>query len=399
MKLRLFPFFALAVGGSVAIGAFGASTSATNAAVTTTQTASPVLSLPSSSPTSLLPGAAVTAVPLATPTSPINATASPDAGVAPLGGPPPPQSVPQIRESTAPVPPGSSTPVPVNGLVTFSGQLLDYRSGYAFFTTGDGFHVASDVKIVDAKTGTPSTQMPRVKLYARATFDATGHIVELALSKDRLPGATTYEQVQHFAVALSPPVPNPDLVQTSEGGPGSRPATGRPVAVTFVAQVPPTTPFGDAVYVTTDTSGWNPEAIRLDRIDALHYRAIRTFASGTRFQYKYTRGTWTTEERGENGLENAPRSFYVTEADALRKDDIVYHWADEVGSTGEAGPNAIPTPFNPNPFQPNVVPTPLNGPAAIPTFNPNISGPHGNLQAPPGVPGAPPAGQPQIGPR
>ena len=39
------------------------------------------------------------------------------------------------------------------------------------------------------------------------------------------------------------------------------------VAVAFVVTVPPTTPLNDDVYISTDASGWNPQAIKLDRID------------------------------------------------------------------------------------------------------------------------------------
>ncbi len=37
--------------------------------------------------------------------------------------------------------------------IVVSGQLLAYQDGFVFFTTGDGFRVAHDVVIHDAKTG------------------------------------------------------------------------------------------------------------------------------------------------------------------------------------------------------------------------------------------------------
>ena len=46
----------------------------------------------------------------------------------------------------------------------------------------------------------------------------------------------------------------------------------------------------------------------------------------------------------------APHHFFAREVDARRVDDIVYHWSDDQGNAPNAGPNSIPTPFNPNPF-------------------------------------------------
>lgn len=39
--------------------------------------------------------------------------------------------------------------------IVVSGQLLAYQDGYVFFTTGDGFRVAHDVVIHDAKPAPP----------------------------------------------------------------------------------------------------------------------------------------------------------------------------------------------------------------------------------------------------
>jgi len=237
----------------------------------------------------------------------------------------------------------TATPAPAGTLVKFSGQLLDYRGGYVFFTTGDGFRLDPAVKIDDAATGGATTLAPVTRTYARATFDATsGRVVELALSRRRLPDEAKYEDIKRFAVALSTPAPNPDL----RGGEG---LNGRPVLVTFTVEVPSKTPFSDPVYVATDTSGWSATAIRMNRIDALHYRVSRPFASGTRFLYRYTRGSWRSAERGQNGLEVSPRPFTVVNADVKSKNDIVYSWGDADQFAPDLGA-AVPTPFNPVPF-------------------------------------------------
>jgi hypothetical protein len=118
----------------------------------------------------------------------------------------------------------------------------------------------------------------------------------------------------------------------------------------FEITVPPTTSFTDAIYISTDASDWNPTAIRLDRVDAYKYRALRYFASGTKFAYRVTRGSWNSVERGEDNLDPPPHQFFVREVDSLVARVTVYHWSDENPTAQGAGPNSIPTPFNPSPF-------------------------------------------------
>jgi hypothetical protein len=246
--------------------------------------------------------------------------------------------------------------VAVDAPLRVTGQLLDFQNGYVFFTTGDGFRVSPSARIVDYGTGAPVTQHPGPRMYARATFDANGVVTLLELSSHRLPPEGDMASVARFAVTLSPPQPNPDLgpVQTTTRG-IARTFTGRPVLVTFTAQVPPSTPLTATVYIATDASGWNPQAIRLDRIDALHFRVTRRLNSGTQFRYLFTRGTLETQERGENGLERAPREVIVSDADVRSIDDTISRWADDVVTGQLPQPQAIPTPYNPAPF-PNLPP-------------------------------------------
>jgi hypothetical protein len=278
------------------------------------------------------------------------------------------------------------SPSPSNQvLVRFAGQLLDVERGFAFFTTGDGFKLDPNVRIVDATTKQPLAKPPGPRMFASASFDkATGKIVELDVSKTAIAssqeyaGREAYAEVQHFAVSQSQITPSTDVNPNAYKGP---PITGRSVAVTFVVQIPPSTPLSDSVYITTDVSNWDPRAILMTRIDALHYRATTNFASGTVFHYKYTRGSFRTIEVGQNGLNDPPHTFQVNEADALRRDDVVYHWADETVGNGtqNIGPGSIPTPFNPSAV--------LNRPTPPSAF---VPAPAKTL--PPGFGGAPPGG-------
>lgn len=263
---------------------------------------------------------------------------------------------------------------PSGVLVRYAGQLLDVERGFAYFTTGDGFRLDPEVKIVDASTGAPLATPPASRMYATATFDkGSGRIVQLSVSRTPIPqsadydAAKAYKDVSAFAVTQSPTTPNNDVRPNGYKGP---PLTGKGVAVTFVVQVPVTTPLSDSVYISTDVSNWDPKAILMQRIDATHYRSTATFASGTVFHYKYTRGSFRSIEVGENGLDDDPHTFRVLEADALRRDDIVYHWKDENLGTGDQtiGPGSIPTPYNPGTILNLPTPPPPFAPVTQPSF-------------------------------
>jgi hypothetical protein len=251
--------------------------------------------------------------------------------------------------------------------VVVTGQILDYEKGYLFFTTGDGFHVAASAPIVDLKTQVASAAPPAVREYARVTFDSTGTVTKIELSNAKLASEGDLSQIHRFAVALTPPVPNPDLAPANvPKGRCSGVVPGKRVIVQFTVQVPPTTGPGDSVYMTTDQSAWNPQAYRFDRVDALHYRATLSLLSGTVFQFLFDRGSSQSLERGENGIEAKPTSFCVSDADAQAVPHTVYHWGDESAGSGSLPvPQALPTPYNPAPF-PNL---PTN-PTGVPTPRP-----------------------------
>jgi hypothetical protein len=256
-------------------------------------------------------------------------------------------------------------------LVRLTGQLLDVRNGYVYFTTGDAFKLAGAPRIADYDTGKPTALQPRAKLYARAIIDpATKQVVELDITARRLPADAQYAQVAATLTQTKPATEHaPEIV-------GKR-LTGREVAVTFTVTVPPTTPLNADIYLSTDAGGWNPREIKLDRIDGQRYRAVRRYASGTQFAVRATRGSWNSVGRDEYGLEAAPKSFSVPEVDAQGFNIFVYSWSDDRGNVPQqAAPGAIPTPFNPNPFGGNAYPpsraTPPGGfPTPRPPAQPN----------------------------
>ncbi len=249
--------------------------------------------------------------------------------------------------------------------VSITGQVLAYQQGFVFFTSGDGFRVAPDVRIFDDATKNPTQAQPKPRVYARAVFNDAGQVAELDLSKTPLPLEPLSAQVQSYVIAASPSYPNPDLAPkqsigtTSNGVPQT--FSGKMVLLQITVQVPPTTPLSSQIYIATDTTSWNPQAIQMDRIDALHFRIVRRFASGTILHYLYTRGSMQTEERQENGLDAPAHSIVVTDADVRAVNDVVYRWADQTGPTGgQVQPDVAPTPYNPAPFPnlPSVIRTP-----------------------------------------
>ena len=229
-------------------------------------------------------------------------------------------------------------------VVRFTGQLLDVRNGYVYFTTGDAFKLAAAPRFADYDTGQPTTLQPRPKLFARAVLDpATKEVVELDLTVRRLPPDVTYATVTQYSATLTTSERAPEIVGQN--------ITGREVAVEFVVTVPPTTRLNTEVYISTDYSGWNPRAIKMDRVDAQRYRAVRRFASGTKFAFQITRGSWNSYELGQNGIRPTPHPYFTKEVDAQSIPVTVYAWSDDRPNAPQAAaPGAIPTPFNPNPF-------------------------------------------------
>lgn len=238
-------------------------------------------------------------------------------------------------------------------LIVVTAQLLDYEKGFVFFTTGDGFRVAPNAQI--------SGPSPAPRKYARVTFADDGTVTRMEISNAKLPAEGDVASVHRFAIALSTPAPNPDLnaPPSNNGCAGAR--AGQVVPLSITVRVPAVTSLTDTVYITTDQSGWNPQAYRLDRVDPLHYRTVIKLLSGTQLQYLFDRGSLQSVETSENGTERKPRLLCVGMQNAEALSPIVYHWADEQqGNGSQPVPQVLPTPYNPAPF-PNL-PTP--GPKA-----------------------------------
>lgn len=246
--------------------------------------------------------------------------------------------------------------------VVVTAQILDYQNGYVFFTTGDGFRVSPTVAIVDYKTAKPAGP-PQPREYARVTFDQTGTVLKIELSTSKVAPEGDLSALRRFAVALSTPAPNPDLGQPKSFSSCANVRPGKSVSLNVTVQVPPTTPLTDTVYMTTDQSGWNAQAYRLDRRDSLHYRMQLKLFSGTVLHLLFDRGSMQSVQVAQDGIEQAPYTICIGDEDAQTFTKTVYHWADQQTGASLPIPQSMPTPYNPAPF-PNLPkpPAPTSAP-------------------------------------
>jgi hypothetical protein len=101
------------------------------------------------------------------------------------------------------------------------------------------------------------------------------------------------------------------------------------VYVTVNVLVPVNTPSTDVIYMSTDALSWTPNAVRMSPLPGNRWTVTLSLTQGTQIKYKYTRGTWTTDEVDLAGNEIANRTLTVnTKGPALKLDDTVARWAD-----------------------------------------------------------------------
>lgn len=224
-------------------------------------------------------------------------------------------------------PPDAAAPSPTPLPLLVSGQVIDVERGYVVFASGDAFKLAPNVAILDDASGAPPSYPISPGLYAVADLDATSRlVVSLRMSRRPLEVGTPASLVpRRYVVAASSPKPNPDLAP-----PPALYASqlSKTVAVTITVSVPPETPFAADIYMATDTSGWNPLAVKLQRLDGVHFRIALEMRGGTQIHYLFTRGTWSSVERDRSGLQRKARTLFVPGGDAQVIEATVYRWAD-----------------------------------------------------------------------
>ncbi len=238
-----------------------------------------------------------------------------------------PSSATPVPRPSQTAPPDVAAPSPTPLPLQIGGQIIDFERGYIVFASGDAFRLAPTVITQDAKTGLPADFSIEPGTYAVASLDSVSGLVTLVrISRTPLAEGTPAAQIPRKYVAVaSSPQPNPDLVPSKSLF--SSPLTPTET-VTVVVQVPADTPYTDDLYLATDTSGWNPQAIKMQRMDGLRFRIQFALKGGTDFHYLFTRGSWRTVERDRSGLQRKPRDLYVPGGAAQDIAATVYRWAD-----------------------------------------------------------------------
>ena len=235
-----------------------------------------------------------------------------------------PTPIPQASQTPPPdLAAPSATPLPLE----VNGQVIDIERGFIVFTSGDALRLAPNAALLDDATGATLTNAPAPGIFALASIDtASGMVTSVRFSHKPLSQGTSITQIpRQYVVQASPPQGNPEL-EPPKPKYTSKLSTDTLVRITV--QVPPNTPFTDDVFMTTDTSGWNPQAVKMQRQDAIHFFIELRLRTGTDFHFLFTRGSWNSAERDRNGLERAARDLYIEGSDALAVDATVYRWAD-----------------------------------------------------------------------
>ena len=107
----------------------------------------------------------------------------------------------------------------------------------------------------------------------------------------------------------------------------------RGATTTFRVEVPESTPAGDLIYIAGDFQGWNPgnPAYALTEQSDDTWEITLSLPDGSPIQYKFTRGSWQTVEKGPNGEEIPNRTHTPLGTETL--DHVVANWADIPPST------------------------------------------------------------------
>ena len=97
---------------------------------------------------------------------------------------------------------------------------------------------------------------------------------------------------------------------------------------TFLVTVPGTTPATDVIYLTGDFQGWDPgdPGFALSRRPDGLWEIQPTLDEGQILEFKFTRGSWATIEKGAAGDEIPNRTAFTVDGQAYEAE--VARWAD-----------------------------------------------------------------------
>lgn len=141
------------------------------------------------------------------------------------------------------------------------------------------------------------------------SLDADNRATPQKLTPDALPAV----KIPRAAYLIAPAAES-DADQTAQ------------VTSTIDVYVPPRTPTGDDIYLSTERSSWSPSEVRMDRVDARHFRLVLKLRQGARVAFRVTRGSFNTLERDASRA-LPPAHVAAGEPDAHVRVDVAA-WAD-----------------------------------------------------------------------
>jgi len=106
-------------------------------------------------------------------------------------------------------------------------------------------------------------------------------------------------------------------------------------ATFVITSLPDYTPPEDKIYMAGDINGWNPGDVNnvlQKNEDGFWEITTDTFPDGMTIAFKFTRGDWSTVEKGPNGEEIANRSFTFGNGETVEV--TIANWADNGGGGG-----------------------------------------------------------------
>ncbi|EFM10833.1 Carbohydrate binding family 25 [Paenibacillus curdlanolyticus YK9] len=106
--------------------------------------------------------------------------------------------------------------------------------------------------------------------------------------------------------------------------------TPQPDSITFVVTVPSNTPSGASVYLASNVGGWNPgdANYKLTKNANGTYSIKLSVPAGTSIEYKFTKGTWASEEVSSSGATISNRTL-TTSGGAQTVNVTVARWKDQ----------------------------------------------------------------------
>lgn len=110
--------------------------------------------------------------------------------------------------------------------------------------------------------------------------------------------------------------------------------------VVFRVVVPASTPAGTKVWVSGDHAAigaWNGAGLELAPVGGRAWEGAAEIADGATVEFKVTRGSWATVEKGPGGEEISNRRFVVTGRDTVRAE--VATWRDQVEAPAAPRPS------------------------------------------------------------